>query len=336
MQSAVKAVSGLLGGLALFLYGMDAMSRAMEAGAGPGLRRVLARATRTPLRGALAGAAATAVLQSSSAVTVTVIGFVSAGLLGLPQAIAVIFGANVGTTVTAQLTALSPGGLVYPVLFAGYLLDAAGRGDRPRALGRAAFSFGLLFLGVDIMGGALEPVAASPRFAALLSQAGSSPGLGLVMGAALTAAVQSSSAAIALLQKLAAQAGPDGAGSALGLLGALPILLGSNIGTTVTALIAAAGQGRDARRVALAHVLFNLGGALIFLPLLPLFAHVTTLLSPRGPECAVVARQIANAHALFNLVSAAAWLPFTDKMAALVTWAVPDRTREKSPLAGGG
>ena len=238
MDSAVKAISGLLGGLALFLYGMGAMSRAMEEGAGPSLRRVLARSTRTPLRGALAGALATAVLQSSSAVTVTVIGFVSAGLLGLPQAIAVGVGANVGTTVTAQLTALSPDAAVYPLLFAGAVLEAAGKGERVRALGRAVFSFGLLLLGVGVMGSALEPVTASPRFTALLARAGDSPALGLVMGAALTAAVQSSSAAIALLQKLAAQAGPDRARSALGLLGALPMLLGSNIGTTVTALIA--------------------------------------------------------------------------------------------------
>ncbi len=337
MDSAVKAISGLLGGLALFLYGMGAMSRAMEEGAGPSLRRVLARSTRTPLRGALAGALATAVLQSSSAVTVTVIGFVSAGLLGLPQAIAVVFGANVGTTVTAQLTALSPDAAVYPLLFAGAVLEAAGKGERVRALGRAVFSFGLLLLGVGVMGSALEPVTASPRFTALLARAGDSPALGLVMGAALTAAVQSSSAAIALLQKLAAQAGPDRARSALGLLGALPMLLGSNIGTTVTALIAGAGQSRDARRVALAHLLFNLSGALVFLPLLPLFAHVTALLSPQGPACAVIARQLANAHALFNLVCTAAWLPFTDKMAALVTRAIPDRREhENSPLAGGG
>ena len=271
-------------------------------------------------------------MQSSSAVTVMAVGLTGAGLLGLEQAAALVIGANVGATVTGQLLAFRPGALVYPALLLGLLLDRLGRAGKCRAAGRALFSLGLLFHGMELMGGALAPLAASPRAMALLAGASRSPALGAAAGAAMTALVQSSSATLAALQRLASQAGPDGVHSVLGLAGAVPILLGSNIGTTATALLAAAGRGRDAARAALAHLLFNVSGALVCLALLPAFLRLVTALSPAGPEADVIARQIANAHTLFNLLAAALWLPFTDKLAALAARLVPTRRRPRPEL----
>ncbi len=327
MSTLWPAVSGLLGGLALFLYGMGAMTEALEDAAGARLRSALAAATGTPLTGTLAGAAATAVLQSSSAVTVALLGFVGAGLMDLSQAIPVIFGANVGTTVTAQLLALDLDGLVYPILFASFAARSLAKRSRGKALAGAAFSFALLLEGIRIISRAAEPLLAGPRFAGLMALAAERPLPGLALGASMTVLAQSSSATVALLQRLAACPGPDGVSSPLGLPGAIPILLGCNIGTTVTGLLAAAGGSKDAKRAALAHLIFNLTGAAVFLPLTPVLARLTAALSPAGPPAAVIARQIANAHTLFNLACALAWLPLTGPMARLVTWLVPDEKR---------
>ncbi len=324
MSTIINAVSGFLGGLALFLFGMDTMTGSLRDAAGERMRTILAAATGTPLTGALAGAGVTAVLQSSSAATVAVLGFVSAGLMDLGQAIPVIFGANIGTTVTAQLLALDLDELIYPILFAGFLARSLAKGRRGKALATAAFSFALLLEGIRIMSRAAEPVTASPRFAGLLALTADKPLLGLLLGCSMTVIAQSSSATVAVLQRLAAAPGPDGVSSALGLTGAIPILLGCNIGTTVTGLIAAAGGSRDAKRAALAHLIFNLTGSAVFLPFTPVLARLAALLSPAGPETAVAARQIANAHTIFNVVCTAAWLPLTGLMARLVTKAVPD------------
>ena len=215
------------------------------------LKRLLARLTATPLLGVLTGLAVTAVLQSSSAATVMVIGFVSAGLLALPRAVAIIYGINIGTTMTAQLVAFDVQTLVYPVLFLGFLLDFAARRPRWQAVGEAVFSFGLLFEGIDILGRALQPLAGQAVFLDWMTRVKESPLLGILLGLSMTMVVQSSSATIALLQNVARQAGPDGIHSVLGLAGAVPVLLGDNIGTTVTALLACIGQGKDAARAAL-------------------------------------------------------------------------------------
>ena len=317
MGEPVKMLFGLLGGLAVFLYAMQTMSQALERAAGDGLHRALERLTRTPLRGALVGAAATAAVQSSSAVTVTAVGFVSAGLMGLSQAVPVIFGANVGTTVTAQLLAFRLEDWLGPVTLAGLILYLSAREERPRQAALALFSFGLLFAGVDAMAAAMSPLADSARFAGLMALAAEKPLLGMVMGAALTAAIQSSSAAVAVLQAAAVQTG------ALDLAGAVPILLGTNIGTTVTALLAAAGRSRDARRAALAHFLFNASGAAVCLALLPAFTGLVGRLSPAN---AGTSRLIANAHTLFNLLCTAIWLPLTPLMTRLATGLIPERS----------
>ena len=211
------------------------------------MKRMLARLTATPLLGVLTGLAVTAVLQSSSAATVMVIGFVSAGLLELPRAVAVIYGINIGTTMTAQLIAFDVQTLVYPVLFLGFLLDFAARRPRWQAVGEAVFSFGLLFEGIDILGRALQPLAGQAVFLDWMTRVKESPLLGILLGLSMTMVVQSSSATIALLQNVARQAGPDGIHSMLGLAGAVPVLLGDNIGTTVTALLACIGQGEGRR-----------------------------------------------------------------------------------------
>ena len=288
------------------------------------LSELLARLTATPLLGVLTGLAVTAVLQSSSAATVMVIGFVSAGLLELPRAVAVIYGINIGTTMTAQLIAFDVQTLVYPVLFLGFLLDFAARRPRWQAVGEAVFSFGLLFEGIDILGRALQPLAGQAVFLDWMTRVKESPLLGILLGLSMTMVVQSSSATIALLQNVARQAGPDGIHSVLGLAGAVPVLLGDNIGTTVTALLACIGQGKDAARAALAHSCFNLSGSLLAAMLLPWFVRLVEFISPKGPELEVISRQIANAHTAFNVCCALLWLPFLPWMVRLVCALVPE------------
>ena len=319
----VSMVLQLFGGLALFLYGMDSMSRAVQQGAGKRLRKLLARCTANPAAGVLTGAAVTAVVQSSSAVTVMVIAFLAAGLLQLRQAVPVVFGANIGTTVTAQLLAFQVERWRYLLLFGGVLLCFACKNQKGRCAGEALFGFGLLFEGITVMSSALQPLAESPQLWHWLAQVRDNPALGLLAGLGMTLTVQSSSATIALLQSFAAQPGPDGS-SLLGLTGALPVLLGDNIGTTITAVLASIGQGRDARRAAAAHAIFNLTGAVVFCAALPLFVQLTEAVSPKGPELAVIARQIANAHTLFNVVCTVVWLPLTPLMVRLVCRLVPD------------
>ncbi|MBD9258234.1 MAG: Na/Pi cotransporter family protein [Faecalibacterium sp.] len=324
MEQGFQVLLQVFGGLALFLYGTDSLCRAVQQGAGRRLRSLLARCTANPVAGLLTGAAVTAVLQSSSAVTVMVLGFVSAGLLTLRQAVPVIFGCNIGTTVTAQLLAFRLEDVRGLVLLAGLLLCFACAGQKARAVGRAVFAFGLLFEGIAGMSTALAPLAQSPIFALWLARVRHHPWLGLLTGLCMTLTVQSSSATIAVLQSVAARPGPQG-GSLLGLAGALPVLLGDNIGTTVTAVLASIGQSRDTKRAAAAHALFNLTGAAAFCALLPWYAGLVAMISPKGPELEVIARQLANAHTLFNLICTAVWLPLTPLMVRLVCRLVPDR-----------
>ena len=328
MEQGLKGIFALFGGLALFLYGMDALSRSLETAAGQRMKRLLMVLAGSPVRGVLAGAAVTAVLQSSSAVTVMVLGFVSAGLLTLQQAVPVIFGCNIGTTVTAQLLAFRLEDVRGLVLLAGLLLCFACAGQKARAVGRAVFAFGLLFEGIADMGTAMEPLAQSPVFVHWLGRVRQHPWLGLLAGLGMTLTVQSSSATIGVLQGVARQAGPDGVHSLLGLAGALPVLLGDNVGTTITAILAAAGGTRDAKRAAAAHCCFNLSGSLVCLLALPWFVRLVELLPPEGEELEIIARQIANAHTLFNALCTLIWLPLTPLMVRLVTTLVPEKRTE--------
>lgn len=319
MNENVKVVFGLIGGLALFLFGMNSMSDALQKAAGEKMKKILGFLTRNPIMGAFAGALVTAVLQSSSATTVMVIGFVSAGLMSLPQAISVIFGANIGTTMTAQLMAFKISNYIYPIIFIGFMLNFVGKKEKVKNIGMVIFSFGLLFEGIEIMGEVMKPLAGSPVFVDLMGKVSSVPVLGVVLGAVMTLVVQSSSATIAVLQNFASQAGPDGVSSVIGLTGAIPILLGDNIGTTITALLASIGQSKNAKRTAIAHSIFNISGSCVFVFLIPWFAKFVQFISPKGNEVDVISRQIANAHTTFNIVCTLVWLPLIPLMVKIVT-----------------
>ena len=331
MNPSVKVFFGLIGGLAMFLYGMNCMSEALQKTAGERMKKILGFLTKNAVMGAVAGALVTAVLQSSSATTVMVIGFVSAGLMTLPQGISVIFGANIGTTMTAQLMAIKLSNYIYPIIFIGFLVNFIAKKEKSKNIGLAIFSFGLLFEGIEIMGHVMKPLATSPIFLNAIEQVAQTPILGIALGTLMTLVVQSSSATIAVLQNFASQAGPDGVHSVIGLTGAIPILLGDNIGTTITALLASIGQSVNAKRTALAHSFFNISGSIVFACLIPLFAQVVTTISPQGREIDVISRQIANAHTMFNVICTCIWLPLLPLMVKIVTTIV--RGSEKKVVA---
>lgn len=318
MNETVKICFGLIGGLVLFLYGMNTMSDALQKTAGERMKKILSFLTKNPIMGALAGALVTAVLQSSSATTVMAIGFVSAGLMTLPQAISVIFGANIGTTMTAQLLAFKLSDYIYPIIFIGFMLQFVAKTEKLKNIGMVIFSFGLLFEGIEIMGHVMKPLAGSSVFVDLMAEVSSTPVLGVLLGGVMTLVVQSSSATIAVLQNFAAQPAADGVSSVIGLTGAIPILLGDNIGTTITAILASIGQTKNAQRTAIAHSIFNISGSLVCLCIIPLFAQFVQYISPSGREIDVISRQIANAHTTFNVVCTLAWLPFIPVMVKIV------------------
>ena len=329
----MQIVFGLLGGLAVFIYGMNLMSESLQKAAGEKMKSILALLTKNRIMGVIAGALVTAVLQSSSATTVMAIGFVSAGLMSLPQAISIIFGANIGTTMTAQIIAFKITDYIYAFIFIGFILTFVCKSERIKSIGQTIFAFGLLFLGIETMGDVMKPLASSPVFTDLIGKVSGIPVLGLLLGTAMTLVVQSSSATIAVLQNFAAQPGVDGVTSILGLVGAIPILLGDNIGTTITALLASLGQSRDAKRTAIAHTIFNLSGSLVFIWFVKPYAALIQAISPKGPEVEVISRQIANAHTLFNLTMTVVWVCLLGLMVKIVMRLIPDVKEAKvNPL----
>lgn len=324
-MDVVNTLFGLFGGLALFLFGMEMMSDGLQKAAGERMKYILGLLTKNPIMGVLAGALTTAVLQSSSATTVMVIGFVSAGLMNLPQAISIIMGANIGTTITAQIIAFKISDYIYPIVFIGFLTAFVAKKEIVKYVGNTIFGFGILFIGIEIMGSTMKPLASSQVFLNLIGKVADIPVLGLLLGVGITVIVQSSSAVIAVLQNFASQAGPDGVSSILGLQGAIPILLGSNIGTTITALLACIGQTRNAKRTAVAHSVFNITGSIVFMFIIPWFARFITLVSPAGTEVEIISRQIANAHTVFNVVNTIIWIPLVWLMVKIVMWILPEK-----------
>ena len=314
----------------MFLYGMNSMSDALQKAAGEKMKRILGFLTRNPLMGALAGALVTAVLQSSSATTVMVIGFVSAGLMSLPQAISVIFGANIGTTMTAQLMAFKISNYIYPIIFIGFIMNFVFKKEKIRNVGMVIFSFGLLFEGIEVMGGVMKPLASSAIFVDLMSKVSEIPVLGVVLGAVMTLVVQSSSATIAVLQNFASLPGPDGIHSVIGLAGAIPILFGDNIGTTITALLASIGQSKNAKRTAIAHSTFNITGTILFMFLIRPLAAFVQWISPKGDELDIISRQIANAHTTFNVACTLIWLPLIPVMVKIVKFIIRGEDKKNS------
>jgi len=322
-SDTIKMLFGLFGGLVVFIYGMNLMGEGLQKAAGDKMRRILEVLTGNPLMGVLVGTLVTAIIQSSSATTVMVVGFVGAGLMNLHQAIGVIMGANIGTTITAQLVAFKIGAYAYPIAAIGFIFYFLAKKKLIRYIGQTVFAFGLLFIGLNTMSDSMAPLASSPAFSNIVLTLGKTPVLGLLVGAVGTGIIQSSSAFIAVLQNLASQP-VDAAGNALiNLQTALPILFGSNIGTTVTALFSCIGASRNAKRAAIAHSVFNIMGSVVFMFFIPPFAKLIQLVSPIGSEANVVSRQIANAHTGFNLINTIIWLPLIGVLAKIVATLVP-------------
>lgn len=330
MTEKLNIIFGLLGGLAVFLFGMNLMSECLQKAAGEKMKAILSLLTKNPLMGALAGAIVTAVLQSSSATTVMAIGFVSAGLMTLPQAISIILGANIGTTMTAQLIAFKLSDYIYIIIFIGFIVSFVCKSEKIKNIGQTVFAFGLLFLGIETMGSVMKPLASSPVFTDMIGRVAHIPVLGVAVGTLMTLVVQSSSATIAVLQNFASQAGPDGVTSIIGLTGAIPILFGDNIGTTITALLASIGQSKDAKRTAVSHCIFNISGCLLFIWFIKPFAAFVQWISPKGPEVEVISRQIANAHTTFNVVMTIIWIPLVAVLVRIVMLIIPDGNGQKT------
>lgn len=326
-----QVIITLLGGLAVFIYGMNLMSDGLQKAAGEKMKNVLALLTKNPLIGVLAGALTTAVLQSSSATTVMVIGFVSAGLMNLPQAISIVLGANIGTTITAQLIAFKVGDYVWVFILIGFVMYFFMKKESWVNVGQTIFAFGLLFMGINTMGDVMKPIAAMPEVAQMFLSVKEVPVLGVIIGTLVTLVIQSSSASIAVLQNLACQVGPDGVSSIIGLEGALPILFGTNIGTTITAVLASIGASVNAKRTAAAHIIFNVTGTILFMFFIPAYSRFIKYISPTGLEYEIVSRQIANAHMLFNIINTIIFLPFIWLLVKIVIRIIPGKDNDRLP-----
>jgi phosphate:Na+ symporter len=314
----------LLGGLALFLYGMEKMTDGLKAAAGKQMNTLLAKLTGNPVLGAITGAIVTAVIQSSSVTTVLVVGFVSAGLMTLVQSVGVIFGANVGTTVTAQIVAFNTTALAYPLIAIGFVMTAVWTKGVARHYGAMLMGLGLIFYGMAVMGSAMSPLRTHEGFAELL-QSLQNPVLGMLAGAAFTALVQSSSATIGLAVVMATQ-------GLLSLPAGIAILFGAKIGTGITAILAAIGKPQDAKRAAAVHVLFNVLGAVIWLPFIAQLAGLAVLVSPVAPHllgvdrlAEEVPRQIANAATIWATANTVIFLPFAALFAKMAIKIIPNR-----------
>lgn len=312
----------VLGGLGLFLYGMNIMGTGLEKAAGERLKRLIEILTSNRLMGVIVGTVVTMIIQSSSATSVMVVGFVNAGLMNLSQAVGVIMGANIGTTVTAQLIAFDLTDIAPLAVAIGVAIWLATSKKKLKSLAEVLIGFGVLFIGMDMMGNGLKPLAGNPVLSNIMSSL-NDPFLGVLVGFGLTTLIQSSSASIGLLQTLAS----------LGLVDiniAFPILFGDNIGTTTTAMLSSIGANRTAKRAAVMHFLFNLIGTIIFMVVLrmPIQAIVTKI-SPYD-----VKRQIANAHTLFNVINTIVLFPFANLLVKAAEKLVPgeDRKEEESGL----
>ena len=307
-------VVGLFGGLALFLLGMDRMTESLRLIVGDRSRRLLEALTTNRFAGLATGAGITAVIQSSSVTTVLVVGFISAGLMTFVQSIPVILGSNIGTTITAQIIAFKVTTWALVLVAVGFGISAMAKRQSRMAQGTALMGLGLVFFGMVVMGEAMSPLRTYEPFIDAMKTL-DNPLLGILVGAILTALIQSSSATTGIVIVLATQGlvSPE-AGIAL--------VLGANIGTSVTALLAAIGKPRDAQRAAVAHLFFNVFGVIIWIPL------VGWLTSFVGSIGGGTAREIANAHTVFNVVNALIFLPFVNQFAAFVTRLVPDRPAE--------
>lgn len=303
-----------LGGIALFMYGMQLMGDGLQKAAGAKLQKILEAMTGVLAMGILLGAVVTAVLQASGATTVMTVGLVNAGLLTLKQGFGIIMGANIGTTMTAQLIAFKLSDYITILIFIGFLMQLLARKSRTKYLGQVMLGFGILMLGMDMMGKAVMPLRNYPGFVHFIEVFSSNPLLGIGIGMIMTVLIQSSSATIGILIAMAGQ-------GLIPLEGAIPVLLGDNIGTCITAVLASLRANLTAKRVAAAHVMFNVIGSIIFVVFMPFFIKFVLLVSPDGD----IARQIANAHSAFNILNTLLFMPFVNPFIKLVEKIVPGK-----------
>ncbi|WP_078369108.1 Na/Pi cotransporter family protein [Staphylococcus aureus] len=309
-MSVTEVIFSFLGGLGIFLYGLKIMGDGLQASAGDRLRDILNKFTSNPVLGVIAGIVVTILIQSSSGTTVITIGLVTAGFMTLKQAIGVIMGANIGTTVTAFIIGIDLGEYAMPILALGAFLIFFFKRSKINNIGRILFGFGSLFFGLEFMGDAVKPLASLDGFKQLMLDMSSNPILAVIVGAGLTALVQSSSATIGILQEFYQQ-------DLISLNAAIPVLLGDNIGTTITAILASLAGSIAAKRAALVHVIFNLIGVIIFTIFLPVVIHLISLL--QDVWHLKPAMTIAVSHGIFNITNTLIQLPFVAGLAWIVT-----------------
>jgi phosphate:Na+ symporter len=314
----------LFGGLAIFLFGMEQMASALKKVAGDRMKTILAKLTTNRFMGVLTGAFVTAIIQSSSVTTVMLVGFVTAGLMSLSQAVGVIFGANIGTTVTAQIVAFKVTHYALLLVAVGFVLIFTSKKDRTKQYGALIMGLGLIFFGLGIMSSAMKPLRSFEPFLQLMRDV-SAPALGILIAAVFTGLIQSSSATTGVVIAMASQ-------GLISLEGGIALIMGANIGTCVTAGLAAIGKPREAVRVAVAHVTFNVAGVAVMVWFIPVLADVVRTISPVADDlsgidrlAAETPRQIANAHTVFNVLFSLLFLPLAGLVARFCERVVPDR-----------
>ncbi|WP_170844445.1 Na/Pi cotransporter family protein [Aliiruegeria lutimaris] len=320
-----QMAQGLLGGLALFLFGLDRTADALKAAVGDRMKTMLARVTANRVTAAIAGAVTTAIIQSSSVTTVLVVGFVTAGLMSVSQSVGVIIGANVGSTMTAQIVAFKVEQTALVMIAAGFAATVITGRDVPKQFGNIVMGLGLIFFGMRLMSDGMAPLRDYPPFMEWMATM-ESPLPAILVAGTFTALVQSSAATAGIVIAIAS-------GGLISLEAGIALIFGANIGTCVTAVLASAGKSRIALRTAAIHVLFNIGGVLIWLPFIPQLADLVRGLAENGQAAyaaANVPRQIANAHTIFNLANAMIFLPFGNILIWLANLLVPDRPEPES------
>ena len=303
--------TGLLGGLGMFLYGMEMMSDGMKMTAGDSMRAILEKLTSNRFIAVFIGAFVTMVIQSSSATTVMLVSFVNSGLLNFVQALGVVLGSNIGSTVTAQIVAFKVTDYALLLIAAGSVMALFAKKDTVKHLGFVILGFGLLFYGMKVMSDTMKPLRTDPTFNSILTSF-ENPFLGIIAGAVFTALIQSSSATTGIVITLAS-------GGSITLEAGIPLILGANIGTCVTAILAGLNATRDAKRVAIGHVTFNIIGVLMFCFWIPYFADFIAQTSDNVP------RQIANAHTVFNIMATIIFIPFTPFISKTILRYFPDK-----------
>ena len=324
-------IMGLFGGLALFLYGMEKMADALKAVAGERLKSVLAKLTTNRVTGALTGAFVTAIIQSSSVTTVLVVGFITAEVMSFSQAVGVIFGTNIGTTITAQIIAFKVTKYALLLISVGFGMLFIGNKERMKQYGAMVMGLGLIFFGMGVMSNAMKPLQSYQPFLDLMAHM-DNPILGILTAACFTGLVQSSSATTGIVIVMASQ-------GFITLTAGIALIFGANVGTCITALLASIGKPREAVRAGVVHILFNIIGVVIWIGLIDQLAQMVIWLSPvaqgvSGVEklAAETPRQIANAHTIFNIANAIIFLPFAKFIARQAEWLVPDKPAVEAEL----